>query len=136
VLRAVSYPDFPDSLLALDVEVTATDNAAWETSIVLHGTYGGPTDVVATHDYQLTWLVDGSRVLESGLNTLESSSGERIRQRWTSIITPGGSSQERSRAIENFPASGEAITATISPFTVDGNRMSYDWEGTVTKQAK
>ena len=131
MLRAVSYPDFPDSLLAFDVQVTATDHAAWETTIVVHGAYNGPTNAVAANDYQLTWLVDGSKLLESGAATLELSSGARIRQRWTSIISPDDLSGDIARGIVAFPSQGEAIAATISPFKIDGSRMSYDWEGTV-----
>ncbi len=131
VLRAVAYPDFPESLLAFDVQVTAKDDDTWESSIVVHGTYDGPTEVIRTDEYHLTWLVDGTKLLETGSATLELASGQRIRQRWSAIITPGDPAKGRSPSIGRFPAQGEIITATITPFKIDGYRMSYDWDGTV-----
>jgi len=33
-----------------------------------------------------------------------------------------------------FPAGGQVINATISPFRIDGHRMGYEWQGTVARQ--
>lgn len=131
VVRAVTYPDFPESALAFDVDVTATDPVTWETQITVHGTYEGPTDVVRTDDYQLRWLVAGNRLLETGTATLLLASGDAIRQRWASIITPRGPEQEQVRGMQRFPLQGQRVTATISPFSIEDQRMRYEWEGTV-----
>ena len=134
VLRAVSYPEFPDSQIIFDAQVEASNDTEWVTQINVFGTYTGPTDVVANHDYQVSWSCDGSRLRESGSAVLELSSGKQIRQTWTSFIVPGTKSGETPPAFSRFPACGETITAQVTPFTVSGNSMSYDWVGTVSRQ--
>ena len=131
VSRAVSWPDHPGSLVIFDVRVEAKGGAEWITEITVSGHYDGPTDIVASEDYQLTWAVDGTRLLESGSASLASASGARVRQIWSSVITP---EKGTSRRLAQFPSCGEVVEAKISPFRIDGNRMSYEWEGTVTKQ--
>jgi hypothetical protein len=136
VFRAVSYPEFPDSLILFEVDVVATGEKEWTTQIYLSGTYSGPTDVVATESYQLDWRIDDRRLLESGSATLALSSGERIRQHWTSIITPTADSDRTPAIFERFPLEGQLVSASISPFEVDGRSMGYEWQGTVRKQGQ
>lgn len=129
IVRTITYPDFPDSKIVTNAQVKATRNSEWETNITINGTYNGPTDVVATKDYQLIWTTDGKNILESGSTTLELKSGGSVRQVWTSTITP-------ARGLGKFPQAGELITITISPFQIDGNTMSYRWEGTVKERSR
>jgi len=130
VVRAVSYPDYPESLILFDVRVAAVAELEWVTDIFINGKYNGPTDIIASNDYKLTWVADGPKLLETGVASLELSSGKHLRQVWSSIITPEEASEEVSR-LAKFPSVGEVITAKISPFKLDGNSMSYAWEGTV-----
>jgi hypothetical protein len=136
VFRAVSYPEFPDSLILFDVEVVASGKSEWATQIYLNGTYSGPTDIVATESYQLDWRLDDRRLLESGSADLALSSGKHIRQHWTSIITPAADIDRAVANVERFPQEGELVSASISPFEVDGMSMGYEWEGTVRKQGQ
>jgi len=129
VVRTISYPDFPGSQIATNAQVKATKDSEWNTNISINGTYNGPTDVVAVKDYQLEWTNDGKSILESGSAALELKSGGSVRQVWKSTITP-------ERGIEKFPRSGELITVSISEFQVNGNKMSYKWEGTVKAKSK
>ena len=72
----------------------------------------------------MTWTADGKNILESGSTTLELSSGGSLRQVWSSTITP-------EHGLDKFPSSGQEIAINISPFEIDADRMSYNWEGTV-----
>ena len=112
-----------------DAKVKATSNSVWDTTITITGTYNGPTNVVAAKDYKVIWTIDGKNILESGSTTLELSSGKSVRQVWTSIITP-------ERGIAKFPPAGELIAISVSPFKIDGNKMSYTWEGSVKARSK
>lgn len=134
VIRALSYPDHPDSLVVFDVLVTARTDAEWVTEIAVNGRYTGPTDVLASEDYRLTWTPDGGRVLEWGSASLACASGGRIRQVWSSIISPAGPARERTGWRRAVPAGGQVISATISPFEIDGARMRYEWKGTVARE--
>ena len=116
------------------MRVVANTESEWTTEITVSGTYTGPTDIVGSDDYRLTWVADGGKLLESGASSLARSSGERLRQVWSSIITPGEGATERSSALKALAEGGQVINATISPFRIDGTRMSYEWEGTVRKQ--
>ncbi len=140
VLRAISYPEYPESLIVLDVEVEAASKSKWVTDIRINGTYDGPTDIVACQDYQIKWIIDGKgdgkKLLESGTAILGLSSGKLVRQVWSSIITPKKRSGKFPPAFDKFPSDGELIKASISPFKIDGDGMSYEWEGTVKKQLK
>lgn len=127
--RTISYPDFPESKIVTDAQVKAVRNSEWDTNITVNGTYNGPTDVIAAKDYQLIWTTNGKSIIESGSATLELSSGKSVRQVWSSTITP-------EQGFEKFPPGGELITISISPFQIDGNRMSYKWEGTVKAQSR
>ena len=129
VARTISYPDFPGSQIVTNAQVKASKDSEWDTNISINGTYKGPTDVISVKDYQRVWTSDGKNILESGSATLELKSGGSVRQLWKSTITPAS-------GIEKFPRSGELITVTISDFKVDGNKMSYKWEGTVRPQSK
>lgn len=126
-------------MILVDAQVTAAKTAKgskwskWATNIWLNGTYNGPTDIVANREYQIRWRVEGKKLYESGVATLESSSGEFVRQVWSSIITPGGPNGKAPPALRRFPSDGELIEAAISPFKIDGNKMSYEWTGTVRK---
>ena len=112
--RALSYPDYPESLLAFDALVVAESGEEWTTEIGLQGTYTGPTDIVACDDYALTWRADDARVFESGSALLRCASGTRVRQRWASVITPTGA-QERGPALcGTSRRRGQAIRLTIS----------------------
>jgi hypothetical protein len=135
VFRAVSYPDHPDALVLFDVAVEAR-GSAWATTIYLSGMYDGPTDVVANKGYEVGWMVDRRRLLESGSAELELSSGELLRQRWTSIITPMTKSGRTPAVFKRFPSEGELVEVSVSPFEVRGQSMTYRWEGTVKKQPK
>jgi hypothetical protein len=134
VFRAVSYPDYPGSLVVFDAQVIARADSEWATEIAIYGTYTGPTDVITSDEYRLTWVSGSPRLLESGSASLGCSSGERLQQIWSSIITPTGDSQESLARIMAFPAGGQVINATISPFRIDGHRMDYEWQGTVARQ--
>jgi hypothetical protein len=129
VLRTISYPEFAGSQITTNAQVKAAKDSEWDTNISINGTYNGPTDVVAVKDYQIIWTSDGKSILESGSATLELKSGGSVRQVWKSTITP-------EHGIEDFPQSGELITVSISQFQVNGNKMSYTWEGTVKTRSK
>ncbi len=133
VLRAISYPEYPESLIVLDVQVKTAKNSDWITNIRINGTYNGPTEVVSCKDYQIKWVLVGKELLELGTAMLEVSSGKSVRQVWSSIIRP---KKRSGKAFDKFPSNGELISATISPFKMDGNSMSYEWNGTVKKQSK
>ena len=129
VLRTITYPDSSGSQIVTNAQVKAVKDSEWDTNITINGTYNGPTDVVGVKDYQVTWTSDGKNILESGSATLELKSGGSVRQVWKSTITP-------ERPFEKFPPAGELITVSISPLQIDGNKMSYKWEGTVKTQRK
>lgn len=129
IVRTISYPDFPDSKIETNAQVKAVRNSEWETNLTINGKYTGPSDVVSAKDYQINWTTDGKNILESGSVTLVLSSGGTVRQIWSSTITP-------EHPIEKFPQSGELINISISPFQLDGNKMSYTWEGTVKARSK
>jgi hypothetical protein len=124
VRRTVSYPEFPKSQVVFDTEVTAA-GAEWSTKIMVSGTYDGPTDIVAVKDYQVAWTTDGKSLFEKGTATLELSSGGSVRSVWSSSIVA-----DKPR-FARFPREGETINVTYSPFKIEGNKMSYEWEGTV-----
>jgi hypothetical protein len=124
VHRTVSYPEFPKSQIVFDTDVTAV-GAEWSTKIRVSGTYDGPTDVVAVKDYKVEWTTDGKTVFEKGAATLVLSSGGSVRSLWSSSIN-----LKEPRSIK-FPSGKEMINVTFSPFKIDGNKMSYEWEGTV-----
>lgn len=129
VLRTLTYPDFPKSQIVFDVQVRAAADSVWITDISISGTYDGPTDIVSTKDYQLIWIIDGDALLESGSATLELSSGGSVRSVWSSKIIP-------DKGCKGFPPAGELINVSISPFRINGNSMSYKWEGTVKERSK
>lgn len=74
-------------------------------------------------------------MLESGSALLRCASGTRVRQHWSSVITPTGVQEGGAKALRDFPARGQLINLTVSPFTVDDNRMNYEWEGTVAQRS-
>jgi hypothetical protein len=125
----IAFPDYPDSQLIMEATVVAKDESQWDTLMTINGTYKGPTDVVAKKNYRLIWTVDGNRILEWGSATLESSSGQSVRCECSSTISS-------KTHFEGFPAAGEVVDISISPFEIDNNSMSYQWEGTVQKRKK
>jgi hypothetical protein len=125
VHRVVSYPEFADSELVFDVEVKTAGDSEWSTTITISGAYNGPTDVVSVRDYELDWTRDGDTIVEKGAATLELSSGETLRSEWTSSI------ETEARRLAAFPAGGEVVSVTYTPFRIDGNKMSYEWQGSV-----
>jgi hypothetical protein len=129
VLRTISYPDFPESKIVTDAQVRAVRNSKWDTNITINGTYRGPTDIVSAKDYQLIWTTDGKNILESGSVTLQLLSGGSVRQVWSSTITS-------VHGFDKFPPAGELITISITPFQINGNSMSYKWDGTVKARSK
>jgi hypothetical protein len=131
VLRTVGYPEYSDSLIKLNVTVRAVTSSEWITDITISGTYTGPTEIILCKEYQLKWISTGRSILELGASVLETSSGKTVRQVWSSIITPRKTAGKFAPAMNRFPASGELINATISPFVIDGNKMQYEWNGTV-----
>jgi hypothetical protein len=136
VLRILSYPEHPESLLVLNVRVKADNDVEWRTKIDIAGMYDGPTDIIACQDYQIKWVMAGKKLLESGSAILETSAGKPVRQVWSSIITPTKRGSKASRVFDKFPTEGELINASISSFKIDGNGMSYEWEGTVKKTSE
>jgi hypothetical protein len=129
MVRTITYPQFPGSKIVTNAQVKATRESEWDTNISINGTYDGPTDIASVQDYQLTWTTDGKNVLELGSATLVLKSGGSVRQTWESTITP-------ARGVSRFPKAGERINISVSPLQVDGNKMSYSWEGTVRAQSK
>ena len=128
MVRTITYPDHPDSKIVTNAQVKATSESQWDTNITINGTYSGPTDVTSVRDYQMTWTTDGKNILESGCAILVLKSGGTVRQVWESTITVA------SEGISKFPRGGEQINITISQFQIDGNKMSYTWEGSVRAQ--
>jgi hypothetical protein len=129
IVRTITYPDFPGSQIETNAKVKAAKDTEWDTNISINGTYNGPTDVVSVKDYQLEWTSDGKSILESGSASLGLKSGGSVRQVWKSTITP-------EREIAKVPPSGELISVSISEFKMDGNKMSYKWEGTARAKSK
>jgi hypothetical protein len=127
----VSYPAHPESLLVIDVHVSAVNESEWITDIFVNGKYDGPTDIATCSDYQIRWIRYGHRVLESGGATLALSSGKSVQQVWSSIITPTKKAGRVASALARFHRDGQLINASISPFKLDAQQMSYEWEGTV-----
>jgi hypothetical protein len=121
----VSFPEFPGSRLVYEANVAALSATEWSTTLTVTGTYNAPTDVVSVKDYEMTWTSDGRTLNEQGRATLVLSSGKSMRSEWSSTIT---TSEQGLRA---FPAAGEVVRVSISPFKVEGNRMSYEWRGSV-----
>lgn len=111
-----------------NAQVKATRESAWDTNITINGTYDGPTDVTSVRDYQVTWNSDGKSIHESGSAMLVLKSGGNVRQIWESTITP-------AHGVSKFPKAGERIDVSVSPLQIDGNKMSYSWEGTVRARA-
>ena len=128
--RTLSYPEFPDSQIVFDTEVTALRDTEWTTKISVSGKYDGPTDVVSVKDYRLEWSTDGKTLFEKGSATLVISSGRSFGSVWTSSIVP-----DKPR-FEMFSRGGETVNITFSPFRIDGNKMSYSWQGTVAAAVK
>ncbi len=129
VRRTLSYPEYPTSQVVFDTEVTAVSGKEWSTTIAISGTYDGPTDVVAVKDYQVVWTTDGKTLFEKGSATLERASGGSVRSEWSSSIVP------KEVRLDKFPRGGETLNVTFSPLRVDGNKMSYEWRGTVRATA-
>jgi hypothetical protein len=125
VRRTVSYPEYPNSRIGFDTEVTAISEKEWSTTITISGTYDGPTDFVAVKDYEVVWTTDGKTLSENGRATLERASGGAVRSEWTSSIVP------KRVLLDKFPRGGETLNVTFSPLKVSGNKMSYEWQGTV-----
>ena len=136
VLRSISYPNYLKSHVILDVKVRAVSGSEWLTDIYVKGTYDGPNNIVANEDYQILWTADGGRLLETGSVTMLLSSGESIRQVWSSIITPENRPDHVSAVFKKFPRSGQVVTASVSPFKFNKNGMSYTWDGFVKRQPR
>jgi hypothetical protein len=126
VQRTLSFPQYPNSSITFDTDVTAASATEWETNLNISGTYDGPTDVVSVQDYEVNWTVDGNTLLETGSATLVLSSGGTVRSEWSSSITAEG------QDFRGFSPSGQLVRVTYSPFRIDADSMSYDWEGTVS----
>ena len=126
VRRTLTYPDYPNSQIVFDTEVKAVSEREWSTIINISGKYDGPTDIVAVRDYTVMWTTDGKTLLEKGSATLQRGTGDSVRSEWSSSIVP------KERRFDKFPSAGEMLRVTFSPLRVDGNKMSYDWHGTVS----
>jgi hypothetical protein len=129
VHRTLSYPDYPNSQIVFDTEVTALSEKEWSTTIAISGKYDGPTDFVAVKDYQVAWTTDGKTLLEKGSAMLERATGGSVRSEWSSAIAP------KEARFDKFPRGGETLNVTFSPLKVAGNKMSYEWQGTVKATA-
>jgi hypothetical protein len=136
VLRSIAYPDYPKSQIILDVRVRAVSGSEWVTEIYVKGTYDGPNNIIANKDYEIQWSADAGRLLESGSVTLLLSSGESIRQFWSSIITPENRPDQIAAVFKKFPKTGQIVTASVSPFKINKNAMSYTWNGVVKARPK
>jgi hypothetical protein len=101
----------------------------WSTQINVTGRYFGPTDVVDVSYYHAVWTTDGKVLTENGTAVLLLSSGGSLRTIWTSFITPA------TPHFNGFPQQGEVINVSFSPFKINGNRLSYEWHGTVAAAA-
>lgn len=113
-----------------EADVTALSASEWSTDLTITGTYDGPTDIVSVKDYEIQWTASGKTLVEKGRATLVSSSGGSVRSEWSSSIVA------KEQALRGFPATGEVVRVSISPFKLEGNRMSYTWEGTVSAGGK
>jgi hypothetical protein len=133
VVRTLAWPASPKSRIMLDVRVKAVSASEWTTDIYVTGAYDGPNDIAANKDYRIEWQADGSRLLEKGSVTLVRSSGETIDQTWSSIITPEGRPDRVAAMFKKFPKAGQRVTASIAPFQLKQNGMSYSWDGVVTR---
>ena len=129
VTRTVSYPEFPKSQIQFDTVVKAVGDAEWSTKMTISGTYDAPTDVVGVSDYQIAWTTDGKTLFEKGSATFKLSSGRSLRTIWSSSVVPV------KPRFDGFPRGGETVNVTFSPFNIDGNKMSYEWQGTVRATA-
>jgi hypothetical protein len=69
VHRPISYPEYPESQLEMYAHVKAVNDSEWIPDMTIIGTYKGPTNFVATKDYQIMWTADGETLLESGSTT-------------------------------------------------------------------
>lgn len=110
----------------MTAQVAAVTETDWESTITIDGSYLGPVDIVRKKDYRLVWSAEGSTLLEMGSANLVTSTGDIVKSTWSSTIIP-------EKEFVRFPDAGELIDITISPFRIDGNSMSYDWEGTVSE---
>jgi hypothetical protein len=128
VRRILTLPDFPGTEVRFDVRVTAVEPGDWTTELEIDGRYDGPTDFVAAHGYRLAWTHEGDRLLERGSAVLERASGEFVVSEWSSTINAD------LRMLAKFPKRGEVVRVDISPFHVDGDEMSYEWQGRVEAQ--
>lgn len=135
VVRSISYPELPRSRVILDVKVKAVSGAECVTDIYVTGTYDGPNNIVANEDYEIAWSADGSRLLEAGSVTLLLSSGKSVGQVWSSIITPEDRADRVSAIFKKFPRNGQVVTASVSPFKINKNGMSYTWDGMVRRNS-
>ena len=133
MFRTVTWPGLANSRVMLDVKVKAASATEWTTEIYVAGAYDGPNDIVANKDYRLAWQADGGRLLEAGSVTLARDSGGSLEQTWSSIITPEGRADRIAAAFKKFPKAGQLATASIAPFQLKKNGMSYSWEGKVTR---
>ncbi len=123
--RTVSYTEFPKSQIVFDTRVKAVSDTEWSTSIVISGTYDGPTNVVAVKEYHVTWTVDSTTIFEKGAATFELSSGDSVRSVWVSSISPD------EPRFGKFSSGGETVNVEFSRFNISGSSMSYEWKGTV-----
>lgn len=128
VERTVSFPEYPNSSLVFRAEVRAANASEWATDLDISGTYDGPTDVVSVRDYEVRWAVEDGALVETGNATLVLSSGGTVRSEWSSSIVAQG------QDFSSFAPSGQVVRVTYSPFRIDADSMSYDWEGTVSTQ--
>ena len=126
----MSYPEFATSRLVFEADVTALNPSEWSTDLTVTGTYDGPTDIVGVRDYEIDWTVSGKTLLEKGRATLVTSSGRSIRSEWSSTITA------KDGGLRGFPPAGEIVSVSISPFKVEGSKMSYTWQGTVSRKGR
>lgn len=126
VQRTLTFPQYPNSSIVFDTRVRAISDTEWETDLNIDGVYDGPTDVVSVRDYELIWSVNQGTLDESGTATLVLSSGETLLSEWSSSIEAEG------QDFRGFTPQGQIIRVSYSPLRIDGDSMSYEWEGTVS----
>jgi hypothetical protein len=162
--RTILYPEFPESQIMTDAQVTVVSDSdeviesthrkhrkasEWEMNLTVNGTYNGPTDVVSEEDYQLIWIARDENEVEIDRGEDEHHEGGRMRQKvlefGTSLLrlASGGSVRQvwfstitPEGGFEGFPQTGELLNISISPFKIKGNEMSYEWQGTVKSLPK
>jgi hypothetical protein len=85
---------------------------------------------VGVTDYEIVWTSDGRTLFEEGKAKLVLASGATVQTLWISEIVP------TQKDLREFPPEGEHVRVSYSNFQIQGDTMSYEWEGTVELRRK